>query len=110
MNMSNSLTITDLSKELEYSVDPSNRIVERFLLFRVQNKGLTCGQSAAEDIRVFMRKNEIVPPNGCISLLKWINFRLKDAIQNPPPSFTLKEVEGLRLGINFVWWFNETTD
>lgn len=108
--MSNSLTIIDLAKELEYSVDPSNRIVERFLLSRVQERGLTCGQAAAEDIRVFMRKNDIVPPNGCVSLLKWINYRLKDAIQNTPPSFTLTEVEGLRLGINFVWWFNEKSD
>jgi len=105
--MSNNTTISDLSKALEFSVDPSNRIVERFLLFRVEDKGLDCGQSSAQDILVFMNRNKIVPPNGCRSLLKWINFQLKSAIQNEPHSFTLQEVEGFRLGINFVWWLNE---
>lgn len=110
MNTSNNTRISDLSKELEFSVDLSNRIVERYLLFRSTEKGLTCGQSSAQDIVVFMNKNKIVPPNGCKSLVKWVNFQLKSAIQNPPVSFILTEVEGVRLGINFVWWLNEKSN
>jgi hypothetical protein len=110
MSMSNNTTIIDIARELEYSVDLSNRIVERFLVHRSQEKGLTCGQSSAQDIVVFMNKNDIVPPNGCKSLIKWVNYRLRGAILNSPPHFNLKEVEGLRLGINFVWWFNEKHD
>lgn len=102
------MTIIDLSKELELSVDRSNRIVERFLIHRATDKGLACGQSSAQDILVYMNRNHIIPPNSCKSLIKWINYQLKSAIQNEPSSFTLQEIEGLRLGINFVWWFNGT--
>lgn len=104
--MSNTLTIIDLAKELEVSVDLSNRIVERFLLHRVNERGLTCGQSSCQDIVVWMNRRDIAPPNGCKSLVKWVNFQLKSYIQNGSPFFTVQEVEGLRLGINFVWWFN----
>ena len=105
--MSNNTKIIDLAEELEYSVDLSNRIVERYLLHRINEKELTCGQSSAQDILVFMNRNKITPPNGCISLIKWINYQLKSAIQNEPTSFTLQEIEGVRMGINFVWWLDE---
>jgi hypothetical protein len=104
------MTIIDLARELEFSVDPSNRIVERFLVHRSQEKGLTCGQSSAQDIVVYMNRNKIAPPNGCRSLVKWVNYQLKFAILNGVETFEIREIEGTRLGINFVWWFNEKLD
>lgn len=105
-NSLSNLKITDLAKELEASVELSNRIVERYLLHQ-QKRGLDCGTSSAQDIVVYMNKFKIVPPNGCKSLVKWTNFQLYSAIMNGLKTFHLKEIEGTRLGINFVWWLNE---
>ena len=109
MNLPNQLNtseivIRDLSKELEYSVDKSNRILEKYLVHRMKVKGLTCGRSSAQDILHFMKEEEIVPPNGCRSLIKWLNYQLYSAIKNGVNDFTIQEIEGARLGINFVWW------
>ena len=114
MNSSNQLSIseqgqskiTDLSKELEYSVDRSNRILERYLLHRIETKGLTCGRSSAQDIVFWMNREKIVPPNGCKSLIKWLNYQLYSAVMNGVPDFIIKEIDGARLGINFVWWLD----
>ena len=98
--------IRDLSKELEYSVDRSNRILERYLVHRMKVKGIDCGKSSAQDIVFWMNKEKIVPPNGCRSLIKWLNYQLYSAISNGVPDFIIKEIEGARLGINFVWWLD----
>lgn len=100
------LKIRDLSKELELSVNRSNRILERYLVYRMKVKGITCGKSSAQDIVFWMNKEKIVPPNGCKSLIKWLNYQLYSAISNGVHDFTIKEIEGARLGINFVWWLD----
>jgi hypothetical protein len=103
------LRIKDLSKELEGSVDRSNRIVERFLVHRVQDKGVLCGQSSAQDIWVWMKRQGIDPVNGRKNTIKWINRQIGDVLLNAPlTDFTIIEVEGQRLGVNFVWWYHET--
>lgn len=108
MNSTGSSRITDLARELEGSVDKSNRIVERFLLRQVRDVGLNCGRSSAMDMAVWMRREGIRPPNGCKSLIKWLNWQLKNAILvAQPQDFRLQEIDGARLGINFAWWFDE---
>ena len=100
--------IRDLSKELEGSVDLSNRIVERYLASRVRETGLTCGQSSSQDIWVWMKARNIDPVNGRKNTIKWINTQLSDVLWNSPlKDFTIKEVTGQRFGLNFVWWFDE---
>lgn len=109
VNSTGSSRISDLACELEASVDRSNRVVERFLVHQVRDAGLTCGRSSAMDMAVWMRREGIRPPNGCRSLVKWLNWQLKNAILvAQPQDFRLQEIEGARLGINFAWWFDET--
>lgn len=103
--ISENIKIKDLSKELEMSVDRSNRILERYLLHRMKTKGLICGKSSGQDIVFWMNQEKIIPPNGCKSLIKWLNYQIYSAIRNGVKDFQIKEIEGSRLGINFVWWF-----
>lgn len=104
METSQGPEIEDLVRQLEQSVHPSNRIVERFLLGRVL-AGHETGIASAEDIKVFMNRRSIVPAvDGYKNKVHWANGQIATAITNGLENFEIVEVEGFRKGVNFRWW------
>jgi len=87
---------------------PSNNIVQQFLNYKVGHpiNPRDWGYACARDIQKWARMKGIeIPCNGTKinTEVRWLNYRIKDAIIQGLPGFKIIEVEGLGIGVNFKW-------